>query len=128
MASTPFGRGESVDPLQVRNAFEDEDAAGQPVRMLGFPLDPARRISRELADAPMVQHAGVQEMQVDGAERMGELEIEEFDHLGVAQHGLFSPSRRLRAAASSRPGLYRRRASYPIPFIRRKDAPCRDRR
>ena len=41
----------------------------------------------ELRHTPMLQDPRVQELLIDGRQLIGELRVEVFDHLGVAQHG-----------------------------------------
>ncbi|MNS69588.1 hypothetical protein D3C72_1029050 [compost metagenome] len=73
--------------LEVRQAFEEQDAIGEHVGMLHLLDRFLVLVFGQFLDAPVLQHLGVQEVLVDRGQLVVEDLVEEFDDLGVALHG-----------------------------------------
>jgi hypothetical protein len=73
-------------------AAEEEDALDQRIGVLHLLDRFLVFVAAELGDAPVPQHARMQEVLVDGGQLVGELGVQVLDDLGIAQHR-GSPSR-----------------------------------
>ncbi len=81
------------DILQVRMPFEEDDAIDQLVGVLHF-LDRFRPpLLGEILEAPVVEHAKMQPVLVDGRQLMAKRLVEKLDDFGIALHGAGSFSR-----------------------------------
>lgn len=76
-----------VQRLQVGQAVEHQDAVDQLVSVLHFADGFGVFLGTDLVQAPVLVHAGMQEILVDGCELIGQLSIEQLDDCGIAFHG-----------------------------------------
>src|SRR5690606_10336978 len=77
---------ELVDGLEVGKAFEKQDAVRQRVGVLHLVDRFLPLVLGELLDSPVLQHAVVQPVLVDGGEFVGERLVEVLDDLRIALH------------------------------------------
>lgn len=74
-------------PLVVRQAVEQQDAVGDrlgvPHLVEGF----LAGVLRQLGEAPVFLHLGMQEVLVDGGQLAGELLVEQAQNVGIPLHG-----------------------------------------
>ena len=85
---------QGAQPLVVGQAFEEQDAVGDLLRMLHLVDRLVARVRGELGQAPVLLHLRVQEVLVDRGELARELLVEEGDDFGIATHGV-DPSARI---------------------------------
>ncbi len=75
-----------VKVLQVGQAFEEQNPFDQHVGMLHLVDGFFVFLGRQLGDAPVFVHAGVQEVLVDGGQLVGKHLVEKLDDLLIAFH------------------------------------------
>ena len=73
--------------LKVRQAFQEQDALDHLIGVLHLVDRLVIFDMRQLAIAPVLQHAGVQEVLVDGRQLILQHHIEVLDDLRIALHG-----------------------------------------
>ena len=79
-------------PLVVGQPVEQEDAVGDPLRVVHLLERLFTGVLRELGEPPVVLHLRVQEILVDRGELTGELLVEQLQDIGIALHGSSSGS------------------------------------
>src|SRR5947209_1133707 len=77
--------------LVVRQTLQEQDAVGDPLRMLHL-LDGLRPgVLGELGESPVGLHLGVQEVLIDGGQLTGQLFVEQRQDLVIAAHNAKPP-------------------------------------
>jgi len=84
-ASSPIIKPAQV--LEVRQAFQEQDPFDQTVGMLHFVDGFLLLVRFELLQAPVAEHAGMQEILVDRGELVAEHLVQVLDDFLVAFHG-----------------------------------------